>query len=266
MRLFPRLKNRQALRIDRVRKWVGHSRLMAARLGRRVQTLDSEKSAKETLQHNLKSLGDFSNRRIELLILPLSVIETTRDAKSVLIIGPRNENDLLIASTYLNLPMRDIRGLDLISYSRQIDLGDMHQMPYEDNSFDIVICGWTLSYSGRPDVLAQEMVRVCRTGGTIAIGVEYSNMDEAGYEQLLGYSLAIPGLERVNSVEAIHDLFGDVIDQHFFSHDAPLRLSHRAEGKVMNPSNVASIFSIDKCAVAHCDVHARQIVQDGSIA
>ena len=33
----------------------------------------------------------------------------------------------------------NIRGLDLISYSSMVDVGDMHDLPYEDDSFDIVI-------------------------------------------------------------------------------------------------------------------------------
>lgn len=213
---------------------------------KQIQTLSSEKSVDETIQHNLKSLKDFSNCRIELLVRPLSVIETVRHARSVLLIGPRNENDLLIASTYLDLPLDCVRGLDLISYSKQIDLGDMHEMPYEDNSFDVVICGWTMSYSNQPKILADEMTRVCRPGGVVAVGVEYSTLDEAGYEKLLGYSLSIENMKRINSVAQINELFGDHLDQVFFSHDAPLKQSHTPEGKVNFPSSVASIFSIRK--------------------
>ena len=246
MRLLPKIRNRQALRINSVRKLIGAARLRWAIARNRVKTLDSAHSVKETIQHNMKSLKDFSNCRIELLIRPLSVIESIRDAKSVLLIGPRNENDLLIASTYLDLPLDRVRGLDLISYSKQIDLGDMHQMPYEDNTFDVVICGWTVSYSEQPQQLANEMLRVCKDGGVMAVGVEYGTLDAAGYEKLLGYSLAIPDVERINSVEQICGLFGDRIDQVFFSHDAPLKRSHGADGLVEFPSSVASIFSIRK--------------------
>ena len=246
MRLIPKIRNRQSLRINSVRKFVGKTRLNWARVRNQVQILDSSQSVKETIQHNLKGLQDFTNCRIELLIRPLSVIETVRDATSVLLIGPRNENDLLIASTYLDLPLENIRGLDLISYSKQIDLGDMHAMPYEDNSFDIVVCGWTVSYSNSPQQLAHEMMRVCKSGGVIAMGLEYSTLDEAGYQTLLGYSLAIPGVERINSVSQINGLFENHIDQVFFSHDAPLKRSHTADGLVPFPSSAASIFSIKK--------------------
>lgn len=248
MRLIPRIRCRQALRVNFVRKFIGLWRLRMATWFGNVRTVDSQQSVKETLQHNLKSLKDFSNNRIELLIRPLSVIETARTAKSVLLIGPRNENDLLIASAFFDLPLDCIRGLDLISYSKQIDLGDMHDMPYENEQFDVVICGWTLSYSNDPQQLANEMMRVCKPKGLIAVGVEYSELDEEGYQQLLGYSLEIPGVQRINTAAQIESLF----EQHFgnihFSHDAPLKLCHKPEGRVHNPSSVASIFSLNKAA------------------
>lgn len=248
MRLIPRIRCRQALRVSFVRRWIGLSRLKWATWFGKIKTLDSEQSVKETLQHNLKSLKDFSNNRIELLVRPLSVIETARNAKSVLMIGPRNENDLLIASAFFDLPLDCIRGLDLISYSKQIDLGDMHDMPYEDNQFDVVICGWTLSYSNDPQKLADEMMRVCKPKGLIAVGVEYSEMDEQGYQQLLGYSLLIPGVDRINSSAQIESLFQAAMGSVHFSHDAPLKRCHQPEGRVNDPSSVASIFSLNKAA------------------
>ena len=124
-------------------------------------------------------------------------------------------------------------------------------MPYEGNSFDVVICGWTLSYSNSPRRLAEEMVRVCKTGGTIAIGVEYGTLSESDYQELLGYSLAVPGVERINSVAQINALFEGNIDKLFFNHDAPLKLSHTREGRVDLPSCVMSIFQIKKNSENH---------------
>jgi len=46
----------------------------------------------------------------------------------------------------------------------------MHAMPYEDDSFDLVIAGWVLVYSSDPDQACREMLRVVRDGGIIAIG------------------------------------------------------------------------------------------------
>ena len=46
---------------------------------------------------------------------------------------------------------KNISAIDLISYSPWIDLGDMHNLPYKDNSFDIIICGWVIAYSNKKE-------------------------------------------------------------------------------------------------------------------
>ena len=88
---------------------------------------------------------------------------------SVLSIGPRTEMELLSLVAQGFDPDK-IRGLDLISYSPWIDLGNMHYMPYKDNAFDVVISGWVLGYSDNPELACQEMLRVSKDEGIIAIG------------------------------------------------------------------------------------------------
>ena len=72
----------------------------------------------------------------------------------------------------------NIRGLDLISYSDFVDLGDMHAMPYDDNSFDVIIIGWVLGYSNDVAKVAQEILRVTRPNGVIAIGNQLTPMSK----------------------------------------------------------------------------------------
>ena len=101
-----------------------------------------------------------------------------------------------------------------------ITLGDMHTAPFEDDSFDAVICGWTISYSTNPSLAALEMLRLTRRGGVIAVAVEYSTLTEKDEEQLIGYNVQefdqIPS--RVNSSEQILELFGDRVETVFFKH------------------------------------------------
>lgn len=59
-------------------------------------------------------------------------------------------------------------------------------MPYEDNTFDVVICGWTISYSQNPKKAASEMVRVAKNGGIIGIAVDFSNMSPREAEKNMG--------------------------------------------------------------------------------
>jgi SAM-dependent methyltransferase len=183
---------------------------------------------------------------MELLIRPLSVIESIAKDSKVLVIGPRNEYDLLLLAAY-GFSFQHVGGLDLISYSPKIDLGDMHAMLYPDNSWDVVLCGWTLSYSAAPQKAAAEMLRVVRDGGVIGIGVEYSTLSDEDAVTLEGYSIQdrerLP--ERINSVEQCLNLFRPHVKDIFFHHDAPLKISHTASSYT-TPSNVAIIFSVTK--------------------
>jgi SAM-dependent methyltransferase len=50
------------------------------------------------------------------------------------------------------------------------DVGDAEQLPYPDASFDIVASIYGAMFAPRPELAAAELTRVCRPGGTIAMG------------------------------------------------------------------------------------------------
>jgi ubiquinone/menaquinone biosynthesis C-methylase UbiE len=52
----------------------------------------------------------------------------------------------------------------------QFDEGDAEKLPYADSSFDVVISMFGAMFAPRPDLVATELIRVCRPGGTIAMG------------------------------------------------------------------------------------------------
>ena len=58
------------------------------------------------------------------------------------------------------------------------DLGDMRKLPYDDQSFDAVICMWSsfneLISRHDQDQALHEMMRVIKPGGTILIDVPYA--------------------------------------------------------------------------------------------
>lgn len=208
-------------------------------LRRRLRTMDSQSAVPMTLKHNLKSLRRRLNRMV-LLIAPLAVLENVSKQSKVLVIGPRNEWDLFLLRRF-GFDFAACTGLDLISYSPNIVLGDMHAMDFADDSFDVVLCGWTLSYSATPDVACREIARVCKRSGTIGIGVEYFDGDEAAERMATGgYLLQDSRMDtRINRVAQVLALFpghGAV----YFSHDAPLR---RSAPRDAVPSNCAAIFA-----------------------
>ena len=216
------------------------------RLRRALRFHESDFAFDTTIANNLKGLKHY-NGRTDGLIKPLSEIELVDEQTRLLIIGPRNEHDLY--SAIANGFSEDkVRGLDLISYSPRIDLGDMHRTPYAADSFDAVVIGWTLSYSAEPQRFAAELLRIVRDGGLIAIGVEYSTLSEEDSVELSGYSIHDSSrlVKRINSTAEILDLFAGHVRHVYFDHDAPARRSHSREGMIANVSKVMVIFSIDK--------------------
>lgn len=51
----------------------------------------------------------------------------------------------------------------------RFDVGDAEALPYDDESFDVVMTMFGAMFAPRPDVTAAELVRVCKPGGVIAM-------------------------------------------------------------------------------------------------
>ncbi|MEP6703568.1 MAG: methyltransferase domain-containing protein [Acidobacteriota bacterium] len=51
----------------------------------------------------------------------------------------------------------------------QFDEGDAEQLPYPDADFDVVVSMFGAMFAPRPELVAAELVRVCRSGGRIAM-------------------------------------------------------------------------------------------------
>ncbi len=204
----------------------------------RLRTIEADDAFPVTVKHNLRMLWKKLNRML-LLISPLSVLEQADKNAKILVIGPRNEWDLFLLKQ-AGFQFDNCVGLDLISYSPRILLGDMHAMPFEEGQFDIVLCGWTLSYSANPALAAREIARVCKKSGIVGVSVEYATADEAGEKEATGgYLIRDARLDkRVNSTAEILSLFpghGAV----YFDHDAPLK---RSVPRDPMPSNCAVLF------------------------
>ena len=68
---------------------------------------------------------------------------------------------------------QNIYGIDLLSYSKLITLGDIHNSKYEDDFFNIILCGWVLAYSSKPEKILDELFRIIKNKGIISIGFSY---------------------------------------------------------------------------------------------
>jgi SAM-dependent methyltransferase len=198
--------------------------------------LDTGDIAKETVQHNRKGLTDVSVTRSNALLKPLSAIEDLDIDSSILCIGPRTEGELfnLAANGFM---LSNIRGIDLISYSPLIELGDMHNMKYLDSQWDAIVCGWVLAYSDNKKKAASELVRCCRPGGVIAIGIEYHPYSN---EEILEQEGYVPGSKtRIESIEDLTSLFTGYIGKIYFSQQP----DESRRGEV---GSIVLIFSVQK--------------------
>src|SRR6266550_7990403 len=59
----------------------------------------------------------------------------------------------------------------------QFDEGDAENLPYGDAAFDLVVSMFGAMFAPRPELVAAELVRVCRPGGRIAM----ANWTPAGF-------------------------------------------------------------------------------------
>lgn len=235
---------KQLLAVREIRWFVGKLRFYYfTKLFGKVKTLESNDAIDHTIKHNLKSLSAFGGLRMEKLIKPVSVLENVSKDANILVIGPRNEDDILNLIGH-GFNSKKITGLDLISYSPFIEVGDMHSTRFENSCFDVVLCGWTLSYSNHPDKFATEILRIIKDNGVIAIGVEYSTLTAEQSIKHSGYILRAKN-ERINSTTQILELFNGHVKDVFFNHDAPNRISH-SDQLTKDVSNVVTVFSVKK--------------------
>jgi hypothetical protein len=175
-RIFQHLKKnpRDLLLIDYARDLIARRRFENFKASGDVKiTEDQNDLWHDALQHNLGGLANWGSvARTNRLVRAMSSIDRVffnAHKLKVLSVGPRTEMELLALVAH-NFQPENIRGLDLFSYSPWIDVGNMHSMPYQDNSYDVVIAGWVLVYSSNPEQACREMLRVAKNHGIIAIG------------------------------------------------------------------------------------------------
>jgi SAM-dependent methyltransferase len=217
---------------DEIRTWVGLKRFYYFKKNIKQFPLDSSLCLKNTLKYNLKALNniqvDFSMKRMKWLIFSVLAIESTNYTSKFLFIGPRTENEILFLKA---LGYKNVFGIDIISYSPLITLGDMHKIPFKKSFFDIVICGWTLPYSTKPEDVINEILRVIKKEGIVAFGIEH--VPSADLKKMLKSRKIVQSDEldlqeiakkRINTCDDIIKKIGrNNIKNVFFNHDAPLK-------------------------------------------
>lgn len=158
----------------------------------------------------------FSGNRSMLIINPiLSLSYLNREKLKVLSVGPRTESEIfcLIGNGFRK---ENICSIDLQSYSSLIDTGDIHAINFNDNTFDVIICGWTIAYSFNKVLAASELIRVAKDDSIISISGTYAKEEKGSI-----------------TLEILNNLFKDCIKNIIFN------LDHK-----YFPKNVSSKHSV----------------------
>ncbi|QIG98968.1 MULTISPECIES: class I SAM-dependent methyltransferase [unclassified Bradyrhizobium] len=100
----------------------------------------------------------------------LALAATERGAK----VSAVDFSDAMVAAARRNVPSMDCRQ------------GDAQDLPYPDNAFDAVVCGYGILHVPEPDRALAEMRRVLRPGGRVAISVWERPSPANGFGLLLG--------------------------------------------------------------------------------
>lgn len=208
-----------------VRRWETFLR-SGARL--QVHGAMDEGVFRDTVEHNIEGIKNSipylaSLSRSEMVLRPVMCLDHVYSYQrqsvfpelSVLLIGSRTEYEVLNAMAYGIAPSQ-LKAVDLISYSPWITPGDMHQLPFPDDSFDVIVMGWVLNYSNTPVKVANEIIRVAKNGAVVSIGND-CNTKEHNQASKFGHD------EKPQTMSALLRCFGDAAGKVYFSHEPNYR-------------------------------------------
>ena len=93
--------------------------------------------------------------------------------KKILIIGPRNVQELYMAWLY-GFEWQEITAIDLYSAHPKIKVMDMHNMTFKDATFDCVVMANTLAYAEDTERVIKEVSRVLKPKGIFSFGATFN--------------------------------------------------------------------------------------------
>lgn len=135
------------------------------------------KNSKNSLMNDYskEAFGNYCSipTRIDYLIESVVGLKPNKSTK-LLSIGPRFESELF-GYRGIGISKKSITAIDTYSYSPMIEIGDAHNLRFENNSFNIVVIGWTIAYSSQPNKIVSEALRVLKKNGHAIITFDLQN-------------------------------------------------------------------------------------------
>lgn len=135
--------------------------------------VDSNFVAEQVLPYNLGNINIINRGRTERVIAILRSIRGLKlGSLNTLVVGPRNEAELLLLSSY-GFDSAKMTAIDLFSYSPAVRLMDMHDLKFPDGSFDAVYSAFVITYSDDIPRAIAETIRVARDNALIVFAFEH---------------------------------------------------------------------------------------------
>jgi SAM-dependent methyltransferase len=135
--------------------------------------VDSNFVAEQVLPYNLGNINIINRGRTERVIAILRSIRGLKlGSLNTLVVGPRNEAELLLLSSY-GFDSAKLTAIDLFSYSPAVRLMDMHELKFSDGSFDAVYSAFVITYSDDIPKAIAETIRVAKDGALIVFAFEH---------------------------------------------------------------------------------------------
>jgi SAM-dependent methyltransferase len=129
--------------------------------------------AEQVLPYNLGNINIINRGRTERIIAILRSIRGLKlHSLDTLVVGPRNEAELMLLSSY-GFDATKLTAIDLFSYSPAVQLMDMHELKFPDNSFDVIYSAFVITYSDDIPKAISESIRVARDGALIVFVFEH---------------------------------------------------------------------------------------------
>jgi SAM-dependent methyltransferase len=209
-------KHPQAMFFDKeLRKAVASNRAAVFKISEQWQG-DRSNMIDLTIKYNQERMENILESHVVRLLRPLSIIDPVYDRASelnVLSVGPRNENEVFHLIAHGFMP-HNIEAIDVVSNSPLVRVADMHDIPFPDASFDVVVSGWTLPYSRNAKLAIREKVRVLRNGGLLCMGLTRVPADHPEYPDMVRQGSSI----YMSSDQMLADI-GDALGSVAFRHD-----------------------------------------------
>ena len=119
------------------------------------------------------------------------------------------------------------------------DQGDAEQLPYGDDSFDLVMTMFGAMFAPRPELVASELVRVCRPGGRVAM----ANWTPNGFAGQM-FKLSGKYLPPPNMPPPVQWGVPEIVEQRFGGRLKDLRMTARQADMVFDvpPNEVVELF------------------------